>query len=500
MSVISHPYRSRSASCAVPCVRQTHRMECKRKRKRERIASDIGYEEGEKATIRLLLFAGTSEGHQLCQFLSGQGAQAEVYVATAYGKSAMEPMPGIHIHAGRLSVDDIAACILASDDTITPSVTGSITGSISDTADTLVVDATHPYAVEATANIRAACDRTGATYLRLTRPALPVDEGEFITTVPDTAAAVAWLNAQPMDTVILLTTGSKELDAYTNVREYQRRVFPRVLPTAAVLRRCEQCDFPNAHIIAMQGPFSQGLNVALLRQTGATILVTKDTGSAGGFTEKLAAAREVGAQVLVIARPTDEAGQTLEQIKAELSARLGLVPPHRFPLFVSLQGRLCLVFGAGTIAARRVSILRQFGAQVRVIAPEARAFLIPEVPSSLLIPDERRGYRESDITDNAAVFLVVAATDQRQVNQQIGEACRKRNIPCSVADSAAESTFFFPAICQDGDMIAGVVSRGKNHRKTAQVAQRIRTALQEFNREGNQSHELHESGKSNPSD
>ena len=59
----------------------------------------------------------------------------------------------------------------------------------------------------------------------------------------------------------------------------------------------------------MQGPFSQAMNAALLRETGAKILVTKDTGVSGGFAEKVAAAEEVGAKVLVIARPRVENGK-----------------------------------------------------------------------------------------------------------------------------------------------------------------------------------------------
>lgn len=397
--------------------------------------------------MRLVVFSGTGEGHALCRFLSARGAQADVYVATEYGAAVMEPLRGITIHEGRLDESEIAARL---------------------DADTLLIDATHPYAAVVTDNLRAACAQTGARYERLLRPALAGGEG---VTVPDTAAAVRWLNAH--EGKILLTTGSKELDAYTAVENFRERVYPRVLPTAGVLEKCASLGFPGAHIIAMQGPFSQTMNAALLRETGASILVTKDTGAAGGFAEKLAAARETGAQTLIIARPRAEAGRSLAEMQAFLIETLGLAEspreegkPPRFPLFVSLAGKKCAVFGAGKIAARRAKILRRFGAEVVVTAPEARADIAV---------DHCRGYEKSGLS---GVFLAVAATDDRAVNHQIAADCRARGIPCSVADAAAESTFFFPAVCEGGGLIAGVVSDGAAHEKTAQAAKQIRTVLE----------------------
>lgn len=400
--------------------------------------------------MKLVIFSGTSEGHALCRFLSARGAQAEVYVATEYGAAVMEPMDGITVHEGRLSADGIAARL---------------------DADTLLVDATHPYAAAVTDNLRAACAQTGAQYERLLRPATTSDGCE---TVPDTAAAVAWLNTHPGKA--LLTTGSKELDAYTAVENWQERIYPRVLPAASVLQKCEALGFSGAHIIAMQGPFSHEMNVALLRQTGADILVTKDTGVSGGFAEKLSAARETGAKVLVIARPCTETGRTLEEMQDYLAEKLGLTEPSeaqeqtlpRFPLFVSLADKKCVVFGAGAIGARRIGVLRRFGAEVITVAPEDKAGV------GLT---HCRGYEKSDLS---GAFLAVAATNDRAVNHRIAQDCAERGIPCSVADCAAESTFFFPAVCEGGGLTAGVVSRGAAHGKTAAAAKRIRAVLEEF--------------------
>ena len=226
--------------------------------------------------MRICVFSGTTEGHELSRFLAANGVPAEVFVATEYGAAVMEPMPGITVHEGRLDENEIAARL---------------------DADTLLIDATHPYAALVTDNLRTACAKTGARYERLLRPALRHGEGE---TVPDTEAAVAWLSRHPGK--VLLTTGSKELEAYTAVENFAERLYPRVLPSVGVIQKCASLGFPGSHIIAMQGPFSAGMNAALIRQTGAEILVTKDTGATGGFAEKLAAAHETGIRTLPSAR------------------------------------------------------------------------------------------------------------------------------------------------------------------------------------------------------
>ncbi len=395
--------------------------------------------------MRLLIFSGTSEGHEICRFLSRHSATADVFVATEYGEAVMEPMPGITVHQGRLDIDQMA-------DYMGP--------------DALVVDATHPYAHAVTENIRAACAQAGAEYQRLLRPRT---EAQDVVTVPDTAYAVEWLAAHPGK--VLLTTGSKELDAYTAVPDFKERLYPRVLPTPDVLQKCEALGFPGSHIIAMQGPFSKELNMALLRQTGASILVTKDTGKLGGFAEKLAAAQETGITVLMIARPSEEEGKSLEQMQDELLARLSLkrtTSYPMFPLFVPLEGRTVLVVGAGKIAARRIGILQRFGVSVQVIATEKRA--------DIDLPIEQRAFLEGDV-DGAS--LVIAATDDRMVNHRVFVACQARGIPVSVADCAEESTFFFPAICEGKGLIAGLVSDGSDHHAVSVMAKRIRALMEE---------------------
>lgn len=142
----------------------------------------------------------------------------------------------------------------------------------------------------------------------------------------------------------------------------------------------------------------------------------------------------------------------------------------RFPLFVDLHGKKAVVVGGGKIALRRAGGLRDFGADVTVIAPRLARPM--EGITHLCRP-----YAPGDL---AGAFLAVAATDDRAVNRAVGEEARAASIPVSVADRAEECTFFFPALCTGAGMVAGVVSDGTEHHKTAAAAKAIRAVLEEL--------------------
>lgn len=142
----------------------------------------------------------------------------------------------------------------------------------------------------------------------------------------------------------------------------------------------------------------------------------------------------------------------------------------RFPLFVDLHGKRAVVVGGGKIALRRVKGLRDFGADVTVIAPQLAQ---PMEGITHLC----RSYEPGDLT---GAFLAVAATNDRDINRAVGEEARAQSIPVSVADRAEECTFFFPALCTGKGMIAGVVSDGTDHHKTAAAAKAIRAVLEEL--------------------
>ena len=99
-----------------------------------------------------------------------------------------------------------------------------------------------------------------------------------------------------------------------------------MLPLENVVSSCLALGIPAAHLIAMQGPFSEELNLAMIHQWNIRCLVTKESGKAGGFLEKINAAKRAQIPVLLIGRPHEtRKGVSLEQLKQELTI---LLLPH----------------------------------------------------------------------------------------------------------------------------------------------------------------------------
>ena len=239
---------------------------------------------------KLCVFAGTTEGRELVEFLCTQAVSVTACVATEYGETLLSPRENLTISAQRLTREEMEA--LFSRENFD-----------------MVIDATHPYASVVTENIAAACETAGVRYQRLLRSGCKA--GEDAVFVPDIPAAVDYLNRT--EGPILLTTGSKELAKYTGLYDFANRVYARVLPMEDSLRLCQSAGLKPAHILAMQGPFSVDMNVAMLKSLGAKYLVTKDSGTTGGFDEKVTAARAANATLVVIGRPPQREGLTLPE-------------------------------------------------------------------------------------------------------------------------------------------------------------------------------------------
>lgn len=258
---------------------------------------------------KVLLFAGTTEGRQVAEFLRRSGIPAVVCTATEYGKDRIRESETLRVLSERLTADEMADLIRRERIDV-------------------VVDATHPYAVLVSENIRTACEMEHTEYLRLLRPSAETEtEGTVVASVEE---AVKWLSNR--DGRILVTTGSKELAAFTALSNYQERIFARVLPMPSVVEHCASLGFDAGHLIAMQGPFSMEMNLAMLRQTGAQVLVTKESGKNGGFEEKVQAAKEAGAHLLVIGRPAKETGKTETEICRMLAERYQKTVPQKITI------------------------------------------------------------------------------------------------------------------------------------------------------------------------
>lgn len=237
---------------------------------------------------RILILGGTTEGRILGEALAKRGCDITVSVATDYGAELLQDIP-VSVVVGRMDEEKMTAYFPAYDQ---------------------VIDATHPYAVAASHNAKRAAQRCGIPYRRLLRP--EEEEKVWWQSVPDIPGAVAAL--QKRDGNILLTTGSKELQAFTALPDYQERLWVRILASQDSLALALAAGFRSSHIIAMQGPFSTELNMALFHQFQIQTLVTKRSGKAGGFAEKVEAARRTGTALLVVERPEQETGESLEEI------------------------------------------------------------------------------------------------------------------------------------------------------------------------------------------
>ncbi|MBR3383229.1 MAG: precorrin-6A reductase [Clostridia bacterium] len=230
--------------------------------------------------FKICVFAGTTEGRRLVGYLEGSNAEVTACAATEYGGELLSREGNIRVRTGRMDEAEMERFLR-------------------EAGFDLVIDATHPYALEATVNISAACENAGVRYERLCRDASSLPEEAAI--LPDAESAAEFLSRTEGN--VLLTTGSKELSAFASVPGFAERFYARVLPMEDSLRLCREAGLAPSHVIAMQGPFSKELNAALLRSLGAAYLVTKESGRAGGFIEKAEAARETGAKLVLIGRP-----------------------------------------------------------------------------------------------------------------------------------------------------------------------------------------------------
>ena len=238
---------------------------------------------------KICIFAGTTEARRLVELLSTQRHVAvTACVATEYGETLLPDADNVMVRSGRIPASEIIQLF-------------------SDTKYDLVIDATHPYAASITESVARACAETGTEYLRLLREAS--EQAEDALCVADAEEAAALLSKTEGN--ILLTTGSKELVAFEGVEK--ERLYVRVLPSKEALDLCEKAQIPHSHILALQGPFTTALNIALMEQYHIGILVTKDGGKKGGFLEKQEAARLQKAALVVIGRPTQEEGYSVEE-------------------------------------------------------------------------------------------------------------------------------------------------------------------------------------------
>lgn len=267
----------------------------------------------------ILIFAGTTEGRELSECLAQAGAAHTLCVATEYGEVVLKGHPLVNVRRGRMAWEEMAELLKEGDFAA-------------------VVDATHPYARAATENIRRAAEAAGVSYLRLKRESPAAEAGGRITcfeTAGDCARALEGTTGN-----ILLTTGSKELACFCASGQVRERLYVRVLPGVESLRLCAEQGVRGKQILALQGPFTKEMNLAMLRQYRIRVLVTKISGREGGYEEKLEAAREADIPVFAIGGAGEEPGETFAAVCGKLEEILGrsLKRPCAFQILLAGAG------------------------------------------------------------------------------------------------------------------------------------------------------------------
>ncbi|MDR6224141.1 precorrin-6A reductase [Desmospora profundinema] len=249
----------------------------------------------------ILFLAGTSDAKELAKRLKDAGYALLATVVTEHGAEGLEEA-GIPVRVGRLDPLQMAALIR-------------------EHGCTAVVDASHPFAEEASENAMKASRKASVPYIRYERPAGRYGNHPRLKSVLSYREAAEEAARRPG--VVLLTTGSKTLQIFTEVllEKPEIRLVARMLPRRENLDKCEALGIKQENIIAMQGPFGEELNRALYRHYGVTTVITKESGQAGAVDEKVGSALDMGLDVILIARPRldyDRVFTEMEAVLAEL--------------------------------------------------------------------------------------------------------------------------------------------------------------------------------------
>lgn len=271
---------------------------------------------------RVCIFAGTTEGRALSQFLASF-PQMDVLVsmATEYGQVVFEEgnRHPVTLSVGRMQPEQMESLFPSMD---------------------MVIDCTHPYATVVTAQVKEVCEKVGTAYLRILRDMESPSPSDKVVYCADIPQMIQWLEGSEGN--ILSTLGAKELHHFRDCG-FLSRFYPRVLPTISSIQACESLGVPSSHIVAMQGPFSYEMNRALVEKHEIRILLSKLSGTVGGMPEKIQVAEDMDLTLVLWENPPQGEGYSLEEGKKYLAQHFGCVHPKEIKI-VS-----CGMIGEGTL-------------------------------------------------------------------------------------------------------------------------------------------------------
>jgi precorrin-6A/cobalt-precorrin-6A reductase len=229
-----------------------------------------------------MVMAGTSEARKIIEELAHKG---NYILATT-----------ISIHGGELAKNAGASEVMVGRFDSTKLVELIRNNKIK-----FLIDATHPFATEATKNAVKAAETEKIDYIRFDRPVLDIPEDKLIHRVNSFDEAVAKI-IKLGDRRILHLAGVMTLP-YLTGKIYPQRIVARILPTNFSINKCLEAGIPPQNIIAMQGTYSKEFNKSLMKEFDISVVVTKESGKSGGTPSKLEAAQELGLDIVMVMRP-----------------------------------------------------------------------------------------------------------------------------------------------------------------------------------------------------
>ncbi len=229
---------------------------------------------------KIFLIAGTEDGRKLAKFLSEKNFDVTASVVSDYGRKLLETCAGVKINNKPLDRDALEKILREENFNC-------------------LVDASHPYAKNISANAIDAAQAAQIVYVRYERTEVAFAYEKIFHVDSYEAAA---LKASELGKNVYLTTGSRSLKIFVDLLN-DCNLTVRILPTAEVLTLCEELGLTPKQIVAMQGPFSTALNIELFKHAEAEVIVTKNSGQIGGADTKLEAARLLNLPVVMIDRP-----------------------------------------------------------------------------------------------------------------------------------------------------------------------------------------------------
>ncbi|MEA3424344.1 MAG: precorrin-6A reductase [Bacillota bacterium] len=233
----------------------------------------------------MIVFAGTKDGRDHVKKLIDDDEKVIVCTATSYGASLYPEHENIiKKYHHPMDIDEMKRII-------------------EQHKPEKIVDATHPYALNVSENIKNAAKSQSVEVERLDRESLLYKYKSDVVAVESYGEAVKHL--EMINGNILLTIGSRNLEFFKEV-DNKEKLFLRVLPMKEVIEKCENLGFLPNRILALQGPFSQKMNEVIYDDYDIECLVTKDSGKTGGMEEKIIPALEKDITVIIIKRKDDK--------------------------------------------------------------------------------------------------------------------------------------------------------------------------------------------------